>query len=61
MILKLGIRTTESLPEKIRLEALLMMGCLSEKVLNVTACPHHEDYSNAHVNNDEGALKVWQT
>ena len=61
MISKLGIRMMESLPAKILSEALLMLGCLSEKVPNVTACPRQEDYSNANVNKDEGALKVWQT
>ena len=61
MISTLGARMTESLPAKILLEALLMLGCLSKKVPNVTACPRQEDYSNAHVNKDEGALKVWQT
>ncbi len=38
-----------------------MLGCLSKKVPNVTACPRQEDYSNAHVNKDKGDLKDWQT
>ena len=61
MISKLSVMTIESLPAKILTEALLMLGCLLEKVPNVTACPRQEDYSNAHVNKDKGALKDWQT
>ncbi len=61
MILKLGVRRIESLPAKILLGALLMLGCLLKKVPNVTACPRQEDYGNAHVNKEEGALKVCQT
>lgn len=53
--------TIESLPAKILSEALLMLGYLSEKVPNVTACPCQEDYSDADVNEDKGTFKVWQT
>ena len=61
MISKLGIGMMKSLPAKVLLEALVMLGGMLDKVSSVTTCPYQEDNSNAHGNKDEDTMKVWQT
>jgi hypothetical protein len=61
MITKLGFRKVASLSAEILLEALIIFGCMVEKMLGLTMCPCQENDGDEDVNESEDSLQVWQT
>jgi hypothetical protein len=61
MISELGFRKMASLLAEILSEALIMFGCMVEKMLGLTMRPCQEADSDEDVNENEDALQVWKT